>query len=53
MHNSAFEKLGLNYAYLVFEVTNKELPDAVQAIRALGLRGSNISITAAITGNQP
>lgn len=44
MHNSAFEKLGLNYAYLVFEVTNKELPDAVQAIRALGLRGSNISM---------
>lgn len=44
MHNEAMAKLGLNYAYLAFEVGNNELADAVQSIRALGLRGSNISM---------
>ncbi|MBO1306350.1 shikimate dehydrogenase [Enterococcus sp. 669A] len=44
MHNEAFAKLGLDYAYLAFEVGNDELKDAVQAIRALGLRGSNVSM---------
>ncbi|ANK61958.1 shikimate dehydrogenase [Loigolactobacillus backii] len=44
MHNNAFAKLGLNYAYLAFDVTNKELPGAIDAIRTLGMRGSNISM---------
>ncbi len=44
MHNEAFAKLGLDYAYLAFEVGNEELKDAVQAIRALKLRGSNVSM---------
>ncbi|MBP1041745.1 shikimate dehydrogenase [Vagococcus sp. BWB3-3] len=44
MHNEAMAKLGLNYAYLAFEVGNEQLADAVQSIRALGLRGSNISM---------
>jgi len=44
MHNEAFAKLGLDYAYLAFEVGNEELEDAVKSIRALGMRGSNISM---------
>lgn len=44
MHNEAFAKLGLPYAYLAFEVGNDELPQAVAGIRALGIRGSNISM---------
>ncbi|GAB7567864.1 shikimate dehydrogenase [Gemella sp. Musashino-2025] len=44
MHNESFKKLGLDYAYLAFEVGNKELKDAVQGIRALGIRGSNVSM---------
>ncbi|MFX3678126.1 quinate/shikimate dehydrogenase, partial [Streptococcus suis] len=36
MHNEAYAKLGLDYAYLAFEVGNKELPGAVQGIRDLG-----------------
>jgi len=44
MHNEAFAKLGLDYAYLAFEVGNEELEDAVNSIRALGMRGSNISM---------
>ncbi|MGT2808748.1 shikimate dehydrogenase [Streptococcus iniae] len=44
MHNEAFAKLGLDYAYLAFEVGNEQLADAVQGIRALGIRGSNVSM---------
>ncbi|AVK61446.1 shikimate dehydrogenase [Lactobacillus sp. CBA3606] len=44
MHNNAFAKLGLNYAYLAFEVTNETLPSAIQSIRTLDMRGSNISM---------
>lgn len=44
MHNEAFAKLGLDYAYMSFEVGNEELKDAVQGIRALGIRGSNVSM---------
>ncbi|MGT2637528.1 shikimate dehydrogenase [Streptococcus ratti] len=44
MHNEAYAKLGLDYAYLAFEVGNEELKDAVQGIRALGIRGSNVSM---------
>lgn len=44
MHNEAFAKLGLDYAYLAFEVDNSTLEDAVKGIRALKLRGSNVSM---------
>lgn len=44
MHNNAFAKLGLNYAYLAFEVTNETLPSAIESIRTLDMRGSNISM---------
>ncbi|KGR73398.1 shikimate dehydrogenase [Streptococcus phocae subsp. salmonis] len=44
MHNEAYAKLGLDYAYLAFEVGTEALADAVQGIRALGIRGSNISM---------
>ncbi|KHD45955.1 shikimate dehydrogenase [Streptococcus hongkongensis] len=44
MHNESFAKLGLDYAYLAFEVDNAELEDAVAGIRALGIRGSNVSM---------
>ncbi|EHJ56934.1 shikimate dehydrogenase [Streptococcus urinalis FB127-CNA-2] len=44
MHNEAFAKLGLDYAYLAFEVGNDELEDAVKGIRALGIRGANVSM---------
>ena len=44
MHNNAFAKLGLNYAYLAFEIDNDKLEDAVQSIRTLDMRGCNISM---------
>lgn len=44
MHNEAFAHLGLDYAYLAFEVDNQELKDVVQGFRALKLRGYNVSM---------
>ena len=44
IHNNAFEKLGLNYAYLSFEVNKDNLKDAVQSIKTLNMRGVNLSM---------
>lgn len=44
MHNTAFEALGLDYAYLVFEVDRNNLEEAVAGLRALGVRGFNVSL---------
>lgn len=44
MHNTAFEALGLDYAYMVFEVDNDNLQAAVEGLKALGVRGFNVSM---------
>lgn len=44
MHNEAFAKLGLDYAYLAFEVDNSNLQGAVNAIRDLKMPGANVSM---------
>lgn len=44
MHNEAFANLGLDYAYIAFEVDNDSLEDAVKGLRALKMRGSNVSM---------
>lgn len=43
-HNAAYEKLGLDIVNLAFEVDAPELEDAIKGLRALKLRGSNISM---------
>lgn len=44
MQNEAFAKLGLDYAYLAFEVDNDTLEDAITGLKALKMRGSNVSM---------
>ncbi len=44
MHNAAFESLGLDYAYLAFEFPPGNLPDAVKGLKALNVRGWNVSM---------
>lgn len=44
MQEAAFAEAGLNWRYLLFEVAPDDLPSAVQAICALGLRGMNLTI---------
>lgn len=44
MHNTAFEALGLDYVYLAFEVDNASLKSAVQGLKAMKVRGFNVSM---------
>ncbi|WP_210165320.1 shikimate dehydrogenase [Beijerinckia mobilis] len=44
MHNLALAKLGLDYAYLAFEVDAPDLEDAIRALRVLKVRGWNVSM---------
>ena len=44
MHNAAFEKLGLDYAYLAFEIDSSKLKDTVHGLKAMGARGFNVSM---------
>lgn len=44
MHNAAFEHLGLDCCYVTFSVRPELLGDAVKAIRALNLRGVNVTV---------
>jgi shikimate dehydrogenase len=49
MHNAAFKKLGLDYIYIPFRVRNEELAEAVDGIRALNIRGFNVTIPHKVT----
>lgn len=44
MHNAAFEALGLDCVYIPCHVRPEQLKSAVEGIRALGLKGVNVTI---------
>jgi len=43
MHNAAFKKLGLNCIYLPFRVALRDLRSAMMGMRALNIRGFNVT----------
>lgn len=44
MHNTSFQALGLNYAYLCFDIGEEELEAAVDGLKLLGARGWNCTM---------
>jgi shikimate dehydrogenase len=44
IHNAAFAAAGLDWAYVAFEVPRGEGADAVEAMRALGIDGLNVTM---------
>jgi len=44
MHNAAFEKTGIDYLYLPFRVKKEELGGAIEGMKALNIRGLNVTI---------
>ena len=44
MHNEACSQLGLDYAYLAFDVSADQMPAAVDALRLFNARGWNITM---------
>lgn len=44
MHNEAFRAKGLNYVYLAFDVDTSRLKEAVEGLRALKVKGFNVTM---------
>ncbi|MDR1770246.1 MAG: shikimate dehydrogenase [Hungatella sp.] len=44
MYNYCFEKLGLDYAYLAFDIKVDEVEKAIHAIKTLRMRGCNVTM---------
>lgn len=44
MHNEAFKRLGLDFAYLAFNVGTEHLKTAVEGLKVLGIRGFNLTM---------
>jgi len=44
IHNAAFIKMGLDYHYVPFRVKEEELGKAIDGMRALNIRGLNVTI---------
>lgn len=44
MHNEAFRQLGLDYVYLGFDVKEDQLKTAVDGLKAIGVRGFNLTM---------
>ncbi len=44
IHNSAFEKMNINAAYMAFDVDEEHIGEAVSSMKTLGIAGANISM---------
>ena len=44
MYNYSFEKLGLDYAYVAFDVKEDEMEQAIDAMRLFKMRGCNVTM---------
>lgn len=44
MHNAAFEALGMDYAYVAFDVDPNNLKSAIEGADALNIKGFNVTI---------
>jgi quinate/shikimate dehydrogenase len=44
MYNFSFQKTGLDYAYMAFDITLDKLSDAIAAIKTFKIKGSNVTM---------
>lgn len=44
MYNYAFDRLGLDYVYVAFDIKEDQVPDALQAMRTFHMRGMNVTM---------
>ena len=49
MEEAAFDKLGLNFRYITMKVTKDDFPDAMKAVKALHMKGVNLTMPHKIT----
>lgn len=44
MYNYSFERLGLDYAYVAFDIKEEQVKEAIDAMRLLHMRGCNVTM---------
>lgn len=44
MYNYSFEKLGLDYAYVAFDIKEDQVKDYIQAMKLLNMKGGNVTM---------
>lgn len=44
MYNYSFEKLGIDSAYVAFDVSEEKVVDAIEAFKTLNIRGANVTM---------
>ena len=44
MYNYSFERLGLDYAYVAFDVKEKDVKQALEAMKLFNMRGMNVTM---------
>lgn len=44
MYNYSFEKLGIDSAYVAFDISEEKVADAIQAFKTLNIRGANVTM---------
>ena len=44
MYNYSFEKLGLDYAYVAFDIKENQVKDYISAMRLLNMKGGNVTM---------
>lgn len=44
MHNLSFEKLGLDYVYMAFDIEDGSIKEGVEAMRTLDVKGFNVTM---------
>lgn len=44
MYNYSFARLGLDYAYMAFDIKTEEVADAIAAMKTLKMRGCNVTM---------
>lgn len=49
MEEAAYDALGLNFRYITMKVTKEDFPDAMKAVRALHMKGVNLTMPHKIT----
>ncbi|MDO8647280.1 MAG: shikimate dehydrogenase [Candidatus Diapherotrites archaeon] len=52
MHNAMYEKHGLNFCYLAFDVLPERLREAIEAMKALDIKGYSVTIPHKINAMQ-
>ncbi len=44
MYNYSFQKLGIDSAYVAFDISEEKVPDAIAAFKTLNIRGVNVTM---------